>query len=178
MLLRYLRSLTVFERDARLFLLVTLASGSAVSLWWIDFNLYLRSLGVDLPVIGLVTTVGSAASLLVAFPASIVSDRIGRRLVLLAGAALMTAAFGGLLSTSALPALLLAAAAFAAGSGAMQVVSQPFLAEHSRAEERSELFAVQFAISNGTNVIAALAGGSASRRSSGPWQSRWRYAIR
>jgi hypothetical protein len=39
-LLRYLRSLTGFERDARLFLLVTLASGSAVSLWWIDFNLY------------------------------------------------------------------------------------------------------------------------------------------
>ena len=159
MILRYLRSLTGFERDARLFLLVTLASGSAVSLWWIDFNLYLRSLGVDLPVIGLVTTVGSAASLVVAFPASIVSDRTGRRLVLLAGAVLMTAAFGGLLVTSALPALLLAAAAFAAGSGAMQVVSQPFLAEHSRAEERSELFAVQFAISNGTNVIAALAGG-------------------
>ncbi len=159
MLLRYLRSLTGFERDARLFLLVTLASGSAVSLWWIDFNLYLRTLGVDPALIGLVTTAGSAASLLVAFPASIVSDRIGRRPVLLAGAALMTAAFGSLLVTSALPALFLAAAAFAAGSGAMQVVSQPFLAQHSRAEQRSELFAVQFAISNGTNVIAALAGG-------------------
>ena len=158
-LLRYLRSLTGFERDARLFLFVTLASGSAVSLWWIDFNLYLRSLGIDPALIGLVATAGSAASLVIAFPASIVSDRVGRRLVLLGGTALMTAAFAGLLVTSALPALFLLAAAFAAGSGAMSVVAQPFLAEHSRAEERSELFAVQFAIGNGTNVAAALVGG-------------------
>ena len=159
MLVRYLRSLTGFERDARLFLFVTLASGSAVSLWWIDFNLYLRSLGIDPALIGLVATAGSAASLVIAFPASILSDRVGRRLVLLGGAALMTAAFAGLLVTSALPALFLMAAAFSAGSGAMGVVAQPFLAEHSRADERSELFAVQFAISNGTNVAAALAGG-------------------
>ncbi len=158
-LVRYLRSLTGFERDARLFLFVTLASGSAVSLWWIDFNLYLRSLGIDPALIGLVATAGSAASLVIAFPASIVSDRLGRRLVLLGGAALMTAAFVGLLVTSALPALFLLAAAFAAGNGAMSVVSQPFLAEHSRADERSELFAVQFAISSGTNVAAALLGG-------------------
>jgi MFS family permease len=158
-LLRYLRSLTGFERDARLFLFVTLASGSAVSLWWIDFNLYLRSLGIDPALIGLIATAGSAASLVVAFPASILSDRIGRRLVLLGGAALMTAAFAGLLVTSALPALFLLAAAFSAGSGAMSVVAQPFLAEHSRAEERSELFAVQFAIGSGTNVAAALVGG-------------------
>ena len=159
MLVRYLRSLTGFERDARLFLFVTLASGSAVSLWWIDFNLYLRSLGIDPALIGLIATAGSAASLVVAFPASILSDRIGRRLALLGGAALMTAAFAGLLVTSALPALFLLAAAFSAGSGAMSVVAQPFLAEHSRAEERSELFAVQFAIGSGTNVAAALVGG-------------------
>ena len=158
-LVRYLRSLTGFERDARLFLFVTLASGSAVSLWWIDFNLYLRSLGIDPALIGLIATAGSAASLVVAFPASILSDRIGRRLALLGGAALMTAAFAGLLVTSALPALFLLAAAFSAGSGAMSVVAQPFLAEHSRAEERSELFAVQFAIGSGTNVAAALVGG-------------------
>ena len=63
MLIRYLRSLTGFERDARLFLLVTLAYGSATSLWWIDFNLYLRSLGIDPALIGLVSMAGSAASL-------------------------------------------------------------------------------------------------------------------
>ena len=159
MLIRYLRSLTGFERDARLFLLVTLAYGSATSLWWIDFNLYLRSLGIDPALIGLVSMAGSAASLVIAFPASMMSDRVGRRRVLLGGAALMTGAFAGLLLTSALPALFLLSGAFSAGSGAMGVVAQPFLAEHSRPDERSELFAVQFAISNGTNMAAALVGG-------------------
>ncbi len=168
-LLRYLRSLTGFERDARLFLFVTLAYGSAVSLWWIDFNLYLRSLGIDTALIGLIAMAGSAASLVVAFPASILSDRFGRRRVLLGGGALMTAAFAGLLVSSGLPILLLMSAAFAAGSGAMQVVAQPFLAEHSRPEERSELFAVQFAISSGTNVVAALAGGFIAQQVASSW---------
>jgi MFS family permease len=168
-LLRYLRSLTGFERDARLFLFVTLAYGSAVSLWWIDFNLYLHSLGIDTALIGLIAMAGSAASLVVAFPASILSDRLGRRRVLLGGGALMTAAFAGLLVSSALPTLLLMSAAFAAGSGAMQVVAQPFLAEHSRPEERSELFAVQFAISSGTNVVAALAGGFIAQQVASSW---------
>jgi MFS family permease len=168
-LLRYLRSLTGFERDARLFLFVTLAYGSAVSLWWIDFNLYLRSLGIDTALIGLIAMAGSAASLVVAFPASILSDRLGRRRVLLGGGALMTAAFAGLLVSSGLPVLLLMSAAFAAGSGAMQVVAQPFLAEHSRPEERSELFAVQFAISSGTNVVAALAGGFIAQQVASSW---------
>ena len=159
MLLRYLRSLTGFERDARLFLLVTLASSAAVSLWWIDFNLYLGSLGIDPALIGIIAMAGSAASLLVAFPASMLSDRVGRRAILLGGAALMTLAFVGLLALTAVPALMLMSAAFSAGNGSMQVVSQPFLAEHSRPEDRSELFAVQFAIGSGTNAVAALAGG-------------------
>ena len=158
-LLRYLRSLTGFERDARLFLFVTLASSAAVSLWWIDFNLYLGSLGIDRSLIGLIAMAGSAASLLLAFPASLLSDRVGRRVVMLAGACLMTAAFGILLTTSAIAVLVLASAAFSAGTGAMQVISQPFLAEHSRPSDRSELFAVQFAIGSGTNAVGALVGG-------------------
>ena len=30
-----------FHRDARLILVTSLVSGAALSLWWIDFNLYL-----------------------------------------------------------------------------------------------------------------------------------------
>jgi MFS family permease len=35
----------------------------------------------------------------------------------------------------------------------------PFLAEHSRPEDRNELFALQFAIGNATNIAAAIIGG-------------------
>jgi hypothetical protein len=51
-LARYLRSFTGFGRDARLFLLTTIVFGAALSLYWIDFNLYLESIGLDRPTIG------------------------------------------------------------------------------------------------------------------------------
>jgi MFS family permease len=71
----------------------------------------------------------------------------------------MTAAYVGLLLTSALPLLFALAGCFAVGSGAIQVVSQPFMAEHSNPHERNNLFAIQFAIGNATSVVAAVAGG-------------------
>ena len=155
----YLRTLTGFERDARRFLVVTLAVGAAGSLYWIDFNLYLASLGLPTSVIGIVATGASVAGALVAFPASALSDRVGRRLVIAAGVALMAVAVGGLLVADSVPALLLLAAAYGAGQQAMFVVQNPYLVEQSRPEERSELFAVQFALTNVTNIVAALAGG-------------------
>jgi MFS family permease len=152
---RYARSFTGFERDARIFLLTTLVYGVALSLWWVDFNLYLTALGFDPAFIGITGTAGSAAGVLAAFPASILADRFGRRLVL---------AFGtggaGLLFTTEPAAILLLAAAMGAANQAFFVVQSPFLMERSRAEHRSELFSLQFAISNVTNVGAALLGGA------------------
>ena len=43
-----------FRRDARLILVTSLVTGAAVSLWWIDFNLYLGALGFPTATIGLV----------------------------------------------------------------------------------------------------------------------------
>ncbi len=44
------------------------------------------------------------------------------------------------------------------GWQAFQVVQAPFLTEHSEPEHRNELFAVQFAIQNVTNIVAAVLG--------------------
>lgn len=156
---RYLRSFTGFERDARLFLLTTLVFGVALSLWWVDFNLYLVALGFDPAFIGVTGTVGSAAGVLAAFPASILSDHIGRRLVLALGAAGATAAIAGLIVATSPLAILLLAGAMGAANQAFGVVQSPFLMEHSRPEHRSELFSLQFAITSITSVGAALLGG-------------------
>ena len=53
-----------FHRDARLFLVTTLVTGAALSLFWIDFNLYLASLGFSTATIGLVATIGQSGSTL------------------------------------------------------------------------------------------------------------------
>lgn len=152
-----------FEPDARRFLLVTLVGGAATSLWWIDFNLYLAALGFDDSQIGIVATAGSVASAVAAFPASSLSDRIGRRLVMALGAGAGIVAVAGMIATANPAAILVLAAVYGAGNQAVQVVSVPYMSEHSAPEHRNELFALQFAIGSATNVIAAALGGLVAR---------------
>ncbi len=93
-----------------------------------------------------------------AFPASAASDRFGRRSVLLGGVAVTVVATAGLVFSSE-PALIIALAALlAAGQQAFQVVTAPFLTEHSVREHRAELFAAQYAMSTLTSVGAAIIG--------------------
>lgn len=157
---RYARSFTGFERDARIFLAATLVYGVALSLWWADFNLYLVSLGFDPAFVGIAGTAGSAAGVVAAFPAGMLSDRIGRRLVLAIGSAGATLAIAALLFTSSAVGIVVIAAAMGAANQAISVVSAPLLMERSRPDHRSELFSLQFAITNITNVGAALLGGA------------------
>ncbi len=82
----------------------------------------------------------AGAGVIAAFPASILSDRYGRRLVLAAGAAGVTLAIGGLLLTTSGPAILVLAGVMGAANQAFFVVQSPFLMERSRPEHRSELF--------------------------------------
>jgi MFS family permease len=152
-----------FSPDARRFLLVTLASGAALSLWWIDFNLYLASLGFDAARIGIVAAAASIAGAAASLPASALSDRFGRRWVMLAGGCVSVLAIAGLIVTRDPTLILVLAAAFAAGDQAVHVVAVPYMSEHSEPEHRSELFALQFAIGNATNVIAAALGGVVAR---------------
>jgi len=148
-----------FHRDARLILATSLVTGAAISLWWIDFNLYLQALGLSTAEIGLISTMGAVAGGVVAFPASAASDRFGRRIVFAAGIVAGLVALGVLLlAGSAVPLILVSAALWSAGNSSIGVVVAPFLAEHSDPEHRNELFAVQFAIQNVTNVVAAILG--------------------
>jgi MFS family permease len=148
-----------FHRDARVLLVTTLVTGAALSLYWIDFNLYLASLGHSAATIGLVATVGSTAGALAAFPASAISDRIGRRAVMIGGIAVALLAMAGLLLVESLPFIIASAALWSIGQQSLQVVQAPFMAEHSEPEHRNELFALQAALFSITSVIAAGLGG-------------------
>jgi len=148
-----------FHRDAQLFLVTTFVAGAALSLYWIDFNLYLVSLGFSYATIGVVSTIASIAAAAAAFPASAASDRFGRRVIIAGGVVLGLVALAGLLLTESLPLIVVLAACWAVGWQAFQVVQAPFLTEHSEPEHRNQLFAAQFAIQNVTNVVAALLGG-------------------
>lgn len=148
-----------FHRDARILLATTLVTGAALSLYWIDFNLYLASLGHSSATIGVIATVGSLAGALAAFPASAVSDRIGRRAVMLGGIGIALVALVALLLFEAVWAIAVAAALWSIGQQSLQVVQAPYMAEHSEPDHRNELFALQAALFSVTSVIAAALGG-------------------
>ncbi len=147
-----------FSRDARLILVTSLVVGATVSLWWIDFNLYLVSLGYSTATIGLVSTLAALAGGLIAFPASAASDRVGRRMVFFAGLVAAIVALVALLASETLIVVALGAALWSMGFQAFQVVIAPYMTEHSTPSHRNELFAVQFAIQNMTNIAAAILG--------------------
>ena len=157
-LARYLRTFTGFSRDARLFLLTTIVFGAALSLYWIDFNLYLESIGLDRPTIGMLLALSQLAGVIVALPASALSDRVGRRSMMAAGMALVTLALFAFLPGQRLL-LFVGVAMLGAGSQIVSVVQIPFIAEHTLPEQRNEYFAMWSAFGFLTSLVSAVAGG-------------------
>ncbi len=155
----YVRGFAGFGRDARMFLLTTLAVGSATAIYWIDFNLYLQALGIDRSGIGFMMALSQITGVLAVFPAVAISDRIGRRAVLAAAVALIAIAFGSFLSGS-LPVLIVGIALYGVGSQAMGVVQIPYMAERTAPEHRTEFFSAMFALQSGTSIVATIAGGT------------------
>jgi MFS family permease len=158
-LARYLRSFTGFSRDARLFLLTTIVFGAATSLYWIDFNLYLESIGISPSTIGWLMATSMLAGVAVALPASALSDRLGRRSVMAIGMALAAAALLTFLPGQ-LVLLFAGVAALGAGSQMVNVAQIPYIAEHTDPHQRNEYFATWSALSNLTMLVSALVGGA------------------
>jgi MFS family permease len=156
---RYLRSFTGFSRDARLFLLTTIVFGAALSLYWIDFNLYLESIGLDRPTIGLLLSLAQLAGVLVALPAAALSDRLGRRTLMAAGMTLVTLALFAFLSGQRVL-LFVGVPMLGAGSQIVAVVQIPYIAEHTLPEQRNEYFSVWSAFGFLTTLISAVVGGA------------------
>jgi len=155
---RYLHSFTGFGRDARLFLLTTLVFGAAISLYWIDFNLYLEAIGIDRTTISWLMAASQLAGVVVALPASALSNRIGRRSVMAIGMALVAVALFAFLPGQ-LGLLFVGVAALGAGTQMVYVVQIPYIAEHTEPAQRNEYFATWSALGNLTSLVAALLGG-------------------
>ena len=86
------RSLARYVRDARRLLITTVVFGAATSLYWIDFNLYLEAIGINGSTLGWLLATSQLAGVIVALPASAISNRIGRRTVMAGGIALVAVA--------------------------------------------------------------------------------------
>lgn len=148
-----------FNRNIKLFMLANVLIQIGMGVFGVMYNLYIRELGYSETVNGSVISITSLATALMLVPAGIISDRIGRKSILLVGTfitAIML--FGRSLVSVEQPILIFA---FLTGIvwAFVQVSGVPFLAENSKPTERMNLFSIHFAIVTIANVIGNLLGG-------------------
>ena len=148
-----------FTRDVRIFIASAFLTSAVFGLFFVNFNLYLAARGFSAAVIGLVATATGLTLAAAAVPASILANRLGRRLTMLLGAAACAAALLGLLLLESPLAILGLAILYGVGQQLLSIPVSPFLTENSRAEQRNEVFALHAATFNLSQVIVGLLAG-------------------
>ena len=131
-----------FTRNARLFLGYSLLSQLGAGIWIVMFNLYLLRLGFSTSFVGLFLMVDMLFHGLVAFPAGLLADKIGRRKAFFIATCINLAARGALLFTQDTNSLLALAAISGIGEAFHGVAGPPFIMENSEPEERPLLFSL------------------------------------
>ena len=156
---RYLRQLASFSRNARLFLLSTVITGLAYSIYMLIFNLFVDSQGYSRSFLGMLQSMPNFVALLGAIPAGLLVDYIGRKRAFLVANAMRTAAALGIILAHD-PNLLLFYMAMSGVAGALWMVSgAPFMMENSTPKERNALFSANFGLQTLVGVFGTLIGG-------------------
>jgi len=148
-----------FNKNVRLFMLANVLLQIGMGVFMVMYNLYIKELGMPETINGKVISMAALASAIMLVPAGFLSDKFGRKWMIVGGAI-----FGGMtlfyrsLAVAETPIIY---AAFLTGlfMAFVQVSGVPFLAENSAPAERVHLFSIHFALMTVANVIGSLLGG-------------------
>lgn len=138
----YIERVRAFSPNARKYLISIMIYGAGFGIHRILFNFFLRSLGYDETLMGLLSTVSSMTVLIAALPMGYLADRIGRKLSLVISALLIGVSMLLMVSFPSVTILIITNIAMGLGSSLGGVVSGPFLMENSGDLERTYLFSI------------------------------------
>lgn len=156
---KWLQQVKSYNKNIRIFIIANILIQIGMGVFSVMYNLYIRELGLPEAVNGSVISVTSLATAIMLVPAGILSDKFGRKWILITGTALTAIMLlGRSIVTAEQPMLVLG---FATGVvwALTQVSGVPFLAENSRPTERIQLFSIHFALVTVANVVGSLLGG-------------------
>ena len=130
-----------------------------MGVFMVMYNIYIKELGLSESVNGSVVSLNALALVIMLVPAGLISDRLGRKNLIVAGTILTI----GMLTMRSLATSEQSILALAFCTGLVwafvQVSGVPFLAENSTAQERMHLFSIHFSLVTIANVLGNLFGG-------------------
>lgn len=153
------KSIALFNRNIKMFMLANVLIQVGMGVFLVMYNLYIKELGFPETLNGKIISMTSLASAIMLIPAGYLSDRLGRKGIIITGAIF---AAGTLFYRSLVTGeQSLVYAAFFTGlfMALVQVSGVPFLAENSTAGERMHLFSIHFSLMTIASVIGSLGGG-------------------
>lgn len=153
------KSIALFNRNIKMFMLGNVLIQVGMGVFLVMYNLYIKELGFPETLNGKIISMTSLASAIMLIPAGYLSDRLGRKGIIITGAIF---AAGTLFYRSLVTGeQSLVYAAFFTGlfMALVQVSGVPFLAENSTAGERMHLFSIHFSLMTIASVIGSLGGG-------------------
>ncbi|MEH7384130.1 MFS transporter [Bacillus sp. JJ1521] len=151
-----------YNQNIKLFIFATIFTQLGMGMFTIMYNFYVRELGYSEQTNGTIIAMTALASAIILVPAGLMSDKFGRKKVMLLGVAVSTIAF---FARSILDVeQLLVATAFLTGlsTAFIQVSGVPWLAENTTAKQRVHLFSFHSAIMMVAQVVGNIAGGALS----------------
>jgi len=150
----YLHHLSLFSKEARLFLLGTFFVAYTFAVYQLLLNLYLKELGFKEGFIGSLLSATALGTLAISIPLVYLMHRVSYRTILVASVLSSAASYAFLSLVLHQTGLWLAAFFSGASAAGLRLVAPPFFMRSSGPKERTYLFSLNF----GTWILAAIVG--------------------
>lgn len=155
----YIQPMRTFNRDARLFLWMTIINGIIFSGWQLFFNIYMLQSGFTRDFLGIINSLPALTGLLLGIPAGRLSDRIGRKPALFIGILLSGLSYLGQVIFKQ-PLLIVIMSALAGIFFMLIIVSgAPLMMKLSDASNRTLLFSLNYGLQTIAGAVGSVFAG-------------------
>ncbi|WP_424357739.1 MFS transporter [Methanocella sp. MCL-LM] len=159
MIIQYIRSMSGFNRNVKLFLAQVFIMGIYSGIYGIVFNLHVLEMGFRTDFLGLMLSVSLLAASVASVPAGFLCDRFDHKKILVGSTFLSALAVLPLFISSS-PLVLLVASALGGMLGSISTVcATPFLTENCERDEAVHVFSASSAMGWAASVVGAALGG-------------------
>jgi MFS family permease len=155
----YIQPMRSFNRDARLFLWMTVINGIIFSGWQLFFNIFMLERGAGRDFLGLINSLPSMSGLLLGIPIGRLSDRIGRKPSLMIGILFTSLALFGQIALQERTAILVMSALVGIFNMFIIVSVSPLMMKLSTDQNRTLLFSLNYGLQTLAGAVGSIFAG-------------------